>query len=100
MVRIFDAASFQEQSINALKQESFGQLSRRPIREELSVPPDLRGLRVFICRKGGENGGIEISVRVEKRSLLIFSAVSEDGFVMLPDGTIVPFDDEKYDDED
>jgi hypothetical protein len=100
MARLRDAAGFQQEKIEDLKKETFDQLSRRPVREKLPVPPDLQGLKIFVCRKSGENGGVEVTVRVERRSLLIVALVSEDGFEMLPDGKIIPFDDGKYDDQD
>ena len=100
MATLRDAAGFQQEIIEALKKESFDLLLKRPPREKLLPPANLRGLKIFVCRKAGENGGVEISVRVERRSLLIFAVVSEDGFEILSGGKIIPFNDEKYDDAD
>jgi hypothetical protein len=100
MASLRDASGFQRDKISALQKESFDHLSNRPAREQLLVPLNLRGLQIFICRKDGERGGVEISVRIERRSMLIFSSVSEDGFEKLPDGRIIPFDDGQYDDKD
>jgi hypothetical protein len=100
MARLNDANGFKQEKIDMLKKETFDQLARRPSREELIAPPELDGLNIFVYRKPGENGGVQISVSVEKRIGAVFVAALEDGFEIFSDGRIVPFDTEHDDDED
>ncbi len=97
MAKLGDAWEFQQQTLAGLRRESFSQLSNRPAREQLPTPSHLRGLKIFVCRSAGERGGVEISVEVQRRSLAVFTLKSVDGFEMLRDGKIVPFDDGQYD---
>jgi len=73
-----------------LRQRPFAELASLPPREKAS--PGVRGISIFICRRAGENGGVEVTVEVQRRMLLIFSFRSVDGFEAFPDGRIVPFD--------
>ena len=100
MVNFSDAKHFQKLRIQELKLEPFATLAKIPHRQKLKIPPSLRGLNIYQCRKAGENGGIEITVRVEQRILFIFGAASEDGFEVFPDGRIVDLNDDQYDPED
>jgi hypothetical protein len=100
MAKIRDGYSFQQAQIRVLKTETFDQLARRPVREKLVIPPELRGMKIFVCRQPGGNGGVEVSVSIERRVLLIFVEASTDGFEIFPDGRIVPFDNVHDDEED
>lgn len=99
MTSLSAAREIQQQQLAALMKESFEQLSRRQAREELVLPLELRGLKLYILRGLGERGGVEIVVEIRRRSLLIFIHRSTDGFEMLPDGTIVPHRAKTYDEE-
>lgn len=99
MTRLSAAREIQQQQIVTLMKESFEALSRRQVREQLALPSELRGLKLYILRGPGERGGVEIHVEIQRRSLLIFMHRSTDGFEMLPDGTIIPHRAKTYDHE-
>ena len=98
MTKLFAATDFQQQKIAELRTHSFEELSRRPPREQLATPPNLHGLKVYVCRRLGENGGIEITVEVQKRALLVFVESSVDGFEILPNGRTIPLHEDTHDD--
>jgi hypothetical protein len=98
MTKLFAATDFQQWKIAELRIQPFEELSGRPAREQLATPPNLPGLKVFVCRRAGDNGGIEITVEVQKRALLVFVESSVDGFEILPDGRILPLHEDTHDD--
>jgi hypothetical protein len=100
MVKLSDAESFRKLRLQELKLEPFATLAKLPNRQRLQIPPSLRGLNIYQCKKNGEHDGLEITVRVEQRVLLIFAAVSEDGFEIFPDGRIIDLYDGEYDPDD
>jgi len=99
MTRLSAAREFQQEQIALLMKESFEQLSHRQARKQLLLPSELRGLKLYLHRRPGERGGVEIVVEIQRRSLLIFMHRSTDGFEMLPDGKIFPHRVKTYDRE-
>jgi len=62
-----EAVKFQENRVAELARQPFDQLAARPAREEIQLPPRLRGIRCFIGKRTGDEGGVEITVGIEER---------------------------------
>lgn len=72
MVALVDARAFQDALLARLKMEPYAQLSWRSARERIETPRSLRGLKLYVCCKRGERGGVEVTVEAEQSFLLIF----------------------------
>jgi hypothetical protein len=89
MAKLADAWSFRDRKIAALKKQPFAKLAALPESQALTVPRKLKGLDVFVRRRTGEHGGMEVTVSVERGSM-----ASTDGFEILPSGRIIPLNDD------
>lgn len=98
MVGLRDAEEFQAQQLVNLSLRSYAELSQLPHRTRLPTPQSLHGIRLYICRRYGDNGGVAITVEAHKRFMFIFSGVSAPGFEKLSDETVLPLYKDKYDD--
>jgi len=80
---------WQEEQLAVLERKTYTELAALGRKSPLRCPPHLNGLKFYVSRKPGDNGGIEISVREYTRFLLIFEGSIGPSFEMLPDGRVI-----------
>src|SRR4051812_47216331 len=85
--------------LRQLEFKSYSELALLPRRTALAAPPHLSGLKFYISRRPGDNGGVQVSVREYTRFLMIFEGSVGPSFEKLPDGAIVR-EDLQHDEED
>jgi hypothetical protein len=87
--RLGDAWEWQQDQLSRLSRKPFSELSALPNELPIQAPANLRGLDFAICKAACDNGGVRISVRARRRSLLIFVATSDPSFEMTADGKLI-----------
>jgi hypothetical protein len=75
-----------------LMEEPYAVLAARPAVERIQLPEELSRFEGYIRRKPGDSGGTEITVQIANRVLWLFMEGRSNGFEVLPDGKIIPFD--------
>lgn len=98
MATLLDAREYQEKLLEELGREDYESLARRAPRQRIETPRSLRGLRLYVCCKPGERGGVQVTVEAHKPFLLIFSGSSRPGFEKLADGSILSIYDDTVED--
>jgi hypothetical protein len=86
---IADMWAWQHKQLDGYRSRPYSELLSLPETTPLSSPEKFKKFRFALCRRTGENGGVEISVRHYQQFLLVFSAGTGNGFEKLQNGMIV-----------
>jgi hypothetical protein len=78
-----------DDQLRRLESKPYSELFALPRRTKLATPPHLNGLKFYVSRKRGDNGGVEVSVREYTRFLFIFEGSIGPSFEKLSDETII-----------
>jgi len=90
--------AWQSTQVNTYRSKPYIELMSLPEITQLSAPEKFKKYNFALCRREGENGGVEISIRHYQRFLLIISAGSGVGFEMLANGIILDEPEESLED--
>jgi len=98
MTNLLDAREYQDKLLEELSREDYKKLAQRASRQRIGTPRNLRGLRLYVCCKPGDSGGVQVTVEAHKPFLLIFFGSSRPGFEKLCDGSILSIYDDTVED--